>query len=105
MQMRFLILGIALAGLVIGGLIWMRSQQSKPDPVPQQVTAPVRFTEMVTRLRALGVEQFLEVGPGRVLSGLIARIERRSQRAGLSTLGDLEAAQLFVDGEQPGQPV
>ena len=41
MQMRFLILGIALAGLVIGGLIWLRSQQSEPDPVPEQRTAPV----------------------------------------------------------------
>lgn len=65
----------------------------------KQVTAPVRFTEMVTRLRALGVERFLEVGPGRVLSGLIARIERRSQRASLATLEDLEAARIFVDGE------
>jgi len=47
MQMRFLILGIALAGLVIGGLIWIRSQQFKPDPVPQQVTAPVPVAEPV----------------------------------------------------------
>ncbi|MEE3332439.1 MAG: ACP S-malonyltransferase, partial [Myxococcota bacterium] len=65
----------------------------------EQVTAPVRFTEMVTRLRALGVERFLEVGPGRVLSGLIARIERRSLRASLATLEDLEGARIFVDGE------
>ena len=65
----------------------------------EQVTAPVRFTEVVTRLRALGVERFLEVGPGRVLSGLIARIERRSQRASLATLEDLEAARIFVGGE------
>lgn len=41
MQMRFLVLGIALAGLIIGGLIWLRSQQPIPDPVPQEVTIPV----------------------------------------------------------------
>lgn len=64
-----------------------------------QVTAPVRFTEMVQQMKTLGVEQFLEIGPGRVLSGLIARIDRRSKRAGLSTLEDLEAAKNFVDGE------
>jgi [acyl-carrier-protein] S-malonyltransferase len=58
----------------------------------RQVTAPVRFTESVRRLRELGVDRFLEIGPGRVLSGLIARIERRTARAGLSTLGDLEEA-------------
>ena len=64
-----------------------------------QVTAPVRFTEMVQQMKTLGVEQFLEVGPGRVLSGLIARIDRRLKRASLSTLEDLEAARIFVDGE------
>ena len=41
MQTRFLILGIALAGLVIGGLIWLRSQPSTPAQVPQPVTVPV----------------------------------------------------------------
>jgi hypothetical protein len=41
MQMRFLILGIALAGLVIGGLVWLRSQPSTPAPAPQRVTDPV----------------------------------------------------------------
>ena len=54
----------------------------------QQVTAPVRFSESVARLRELGVDRFVEVGPGRVLSGLIARIERRTRRAGLSSLAD-----------------
>jgi [acyl-carrier-protein] S-malonyltransferase len=39
-----------------------------------QVTSPVRFTEMVERLRAMGVSRVLEVGPGRVLTGLVARI-------------------------------
>ena len=41
-----------------------------------QVTAPVRWVESVQRLRALGVERFVELGPGRVLSGLIKRIDR-----------------------------
>ncbi len=54
-----------------------------------QVTAPVRFTEMVLRMRALGVERFLAVGPGRVLSGLIARIDRRAARANFSELSEL----------------
>lgn len=55
-----------------------------------QVTAPVRFTDMVVRMRALGVDRFLEVGPGRVLSGLIARIERRAARANFSELSELD---------------
>ena len=47
-------------------------------------------------LRELGVDHFLEIGPGRVLSGLIARIARRTGRAGLSSAGDLDEAVEFV---------
>ena len=64
----------------------------------RQVTAPVRFTEMVEYMRDQGVERFLEFGPGRVLSGLVARIERRLARANVSSAGDLEAAASFVAG-------
>lgn len=62
----------------------------------QQMTAPVRFTEMVECLKSLGVTSFLEVGPGRVLSGLIARIDRRAQRANLSCWADVEEVRAFL---------
>jgi [acyl-carrier-protein] S-malonyltransferase len=64
----------------------------------RQVTAPVRFTEMVKRMREDGVERFLEIGPGRVLTGLVARIDRKTARAALSTHGGLEDAAVFASG-------
>lgn len=39
----------------------------------RQLTAPVRWIECVGRMRALGVERFAELGPGRVLAGLNRR--------------------------------
>jgi len=57
-----------------------------------QVTAPVRFTAMVERLVELGATRVLEVGPGRVLSGLVARIAPQLRRAHLAEPADLEAA-------------
>jgi [acyl-carrier-protein] S-malonyltransferase len=62
----------------------------------RQVTAPVRFTEMVEKLVDLGVDRFLEVGPGRVLSGLVARIQRRSGRASFGSLGDFTDVESFL---------
>jgi [acyl-carrier-protein] S-malonyltransferase len=44
------------------------------DVLVRQVTAPVRWEEVVTRLVKEGAGTFVEVGPGKVLSGLIQRI-------------------------------
>lgn len=41
-----------------------------------QVSSPVRWVESVEFMIAQGVDTFLEIGPGRVLSGLIRRIRR-----------------------------
>jgi len=44
------------------------------DALVRQVTAPVRWEEVITRLIKEGAGTFVEVGPGKVLSGLIRRI-------------------------------
>ena len=45
-----------------------------------QLTAPVRWTESVRHLGALGVDAYVEVGPGDVLLGLVKRIDRAAER-------------------------
>ncbi|MBM4440488.1 MAG: ACP S-malonyltransferase [Candidatus Rokubacteria bacterium] len=40
----------------------------------RQVASPVRWTECVQRLAAEGATAFVEIGPGRVLTGLVRRI-------------------------------
>jgi [acyl-carrier-protein] S-malonyltransferase len=42
----------------------------------EQLTGPVRFTQAVRALVADGVEIFVEIGPGQVLSGLLRRCDR-----------------------------
>ncbi len=41
----------------------------------QQIPNPVRWTESIQRLRALGVTHSIEVGAGKVLSGLVKNID------------------------------
>lgn len=43
-----------------------------------QVSAPVRWDASVSRMVRLGVDTFIEIGPGKVLSGLVKRIEKSS---------------------------
>lgn len=62
----------------------------------EQVTAPVRFIEMIEGLRDLGVTGLLEVGPGRVLSGLVARIDRKLGRGNVGSAEELDAAVAFL---------
>ena len=46
------------------------------DALIRQVTGAVRWTESMQLLIAHGVTTFVEVGPGKVLSGLVRRIDR-----------------------------
>jgi [acyl-carrier-protein] S-malonyltransferase len=62
-----------------------------PALLAEQVTAPVRFVDCVRRLVGLGVRRVIEVGPGGVLTGLVARIERSLERERAGTLAELEA--------------
>ena len=51
------------------------------DSLVRQVCSPVRWTESMQLLLHLGVELFVEVGPGRVLSGLLRQIDRNAKLA------------------------
>ena len=62
------------------------------DVLARQITAPVRWEESVRLMRRLGATAFLEVGPGRVLSGLVRRIEKEIPAAAFCGPGDLESA-------------
>jgi [acyl-carrier-protein] S-malonyltransferase len=49
------------------------SAEELRELLARQLTGPVRWMESVRRLADLGVDTFIEVGPGTVLSGLIKR--------------------------------
>ena len=56
----------------------------------EQLTAPVRFTQSAQALLREGVQTWVEVGPGNVLSGLIKRIDRNAQTISVSTPESIE---------------
>ena len=57
----------------------------------QQVTAMVRWRESVLCMRQEGVETLVELGAGKILSGLIRRIDRDLQVANAGTPEEIEA--------------
>jgi [acyl-carrier-protein] S-malonyltransferase len=42
-----------------------------------QLTSPVRWTQAVNQMIADGADEFIEVGPGKVLQGLIKKVDRK----------------------------
>ena len=57
----------------------------------RQVTAMVRWRECVTAMVELGVDSFVELGAGKVLSGLIRRIAPDASTASAATPAEVEA--------------
>jgi [acyl-carrier-protein] S-malonyltransferase len=52
----------------------------------KQLTSPILWQKCMERLIADGVEQFYEIGPGRVLTGLMRRINRKAEVINISNL-------------------
>ncbi len=70
----------------------VRDGDAARDLLVRQVTAPVRWEESVKTLAELGVARALEVGPGKVLTGLVRRIVRRIDCAPAGTLEGIAGA-------------
>jgi [acyl-carrier-protein] S-malonyltransferase len=65
------------------------------DVVPfllRQVASPVRWTDCVRRLAAEGAAAFVEVGPGRVLTGLVRRIVEDARAVSVEDPAGLDRA-------------
>jgi [acyl-carrier-protein] S-malonyltransferase len=62
----------------------------------QQLTAPVRWTECIRRIAGGGVTQFVELGPGKVLTGLLRRVDESLE--GIA-IGKPEQVERFKEGE------
>jgi len=61
------------------------------DLLVAQVSAPVRWDESVQRMAELGVKRFVEIGPGKVLAGLVKRIAKDAATSGVEDLASLRA--------------
>lgn len=70
-----------------------RTAQAAIDALVRQVSAPVRWEDVVHRLASEGVTTYVEVGPGAVLSGLVRKIHRDATVVSFGSPDDLEAVE------------
>jgi [acyl-carrier-protein] S-malonyltransferase len=55
-----------------------------------QLTSAVRWEESVAAMAAAGADSFVEIGPGKVLQGLVKRIAASASVSGVDTMKDIE---------------
>lgn len=56
-----------------------------------QLTSSVRWTQTMQNMIAAGASEFVEVGPGKVLQGLIRKTSRDVKASGIASLADINA--------------
>jgi [acyl-carrier-protein] S-malonyltransferase len=76
----------------------VKSASECRDGLIRQVSAPVRWQEVVERLAGEGVSTFVEVGPGKVLSGLIKKIAPGTRVLNVEDPASLEATVAVLKG-------
>ena len=50
-----------------------------------QLTAPVKWTQIVQNMIADGATSFTEIGPGKVLQGLVKKVDRKMETNGINS--------------------
>src|ERR1035437_1184288 len=55
-----------------------------------QITGPVRWVESIEYMKSKGVDTFVEIGPGSVLSGLIKKIDKNFKVFNIDKVSDIE---------------
>lgn len=87
---------IPVAANVTGGMI--QSVDEARDVLTRQVTGAVRWVDCVGALKAAGADLFLEVGPGKVLCGLLRQIDKELKTANVEDVESFEATLAVLKG-------
>jgi len=74
------------------------AEMSEPDEIKEklieQLYSPVQWEDSIKKMIDLGVDTFIEIGPGKVLSGLIKKIDRSVK---IYSVSDEETFKSVVD--------
>ena len=67
---------------------YVTGPDSVKDLLRLQVSSPVRWQQSVEKMIGDGVDEFVEIGPGRTLSGFVRKINRNISVSNIDRLED-----------------
>lgn len=68
----------------------LEKAQELKDALILQLTSPVKWTQSMMKMQDNGIEKFIEIGPGKVLQGLVKRTLRNAEFLGIDKAEDIE---------------
>ncbi len=68
------------------------------EALRQQLCRPVLWTDCIAAIAGMGTDRFIEMGPGKVLTGLMRRIDRRQSALAVFDTASLDKAIAETDG-------
>ncbi len=69
-------------------LVGLLYQRKMKENLISQLTSPVRWTQSINNMINDGASEFIEVGPGKVLQGLVRKINRDIEAGSLNLEND-----------------
>ena len=72
----------------------VQSTKQLKDLLISQIEKRVRWRESVVNMVNYGVKQFIEIGPGKVLTGLIKRIDQNVKITSINNQSDIESLKI-----------
>jgi [acyl-carrier-protein] S-malonyltransferase len=90
---------IPVAANVTGGMV--TTADAVRDALTRQVTGTVRWVDCVESLKAAGAELFIEVGPGKVLCGLLKQIDPNLKWLNVEDAASLEKTRTDLAATEP----
>ncbi|MDN5304678.1 MAG: [acyl-carrier-protein] S-malonyltransferase [Fusobacteriaceae bacterium] len=78
------------AKLIANTSVEIITKDSLIEELYKQTFGPVRWVETIEKLKELEVEEFYEIGPGKVLNGLIRKIDRNLKVTNIEKVEDLD---------------
>jgi len=81
---------------------YYESSQKIAEGLIKQLTCPILWQKCMERLLTDGLEKFYEIGPGRVLTGLMRRINRKIKVVNVSSLDSINELLEQISRENPG---
>ena len=72
--------------------------ENMPEKLAKHIVSPVRFTSELAALQAAGYENFIELGPNKVLTGLVKKTLKGVNAANVENVKTLEKALEILNG-------